>query len=39
VVLEVGRGDKSIYVKLPNRRIELSMISGAVEASAQNNSN
>ena len=33
VVLEVGRGDKSVYVKLPNRRIELSMISGAVEAS------
>ena len=34
VVLEVGHGDKSVYMKLPSRRIELSMISGAVEASA-----
>ncbi|HWC19958.1 MAG TPA: RDD family protein [Terriglobales bacterium] len=33
VMLEVGRGDKSVYMKLPNRRIELSMVSGAVEAS------
>jgi uncharacterized RDD family membrane protein YckC len=35
IVLLLGRGDKSVYVKGQNHRIELSMSSGTVEATAQ----
>jgi uncharacterized RDD family membrane protein YckC len=35
VVFELGRSDKSVYIKGPNHRVELSMTSGTVEASAQ----
>ncbi len=35
VVIELGRGDKSFYVKTPNHRIELSMANGTIEANAR----
>ena len=35
VVVEIGRGEKSIYMKTPNHRIELSMANGTVEANAR----
>ena len=35
VVVELGRGDKSIHLRTPNHRIELSMADGTVEANAR----
>ena len=35
IVVELGRGDKSIHVKTPNHRIEVSMADGTVEANAR----
>jgi hypothetical protein len=35
VVVELGRGDKSVHLRTPNHRIELSMADGTVEANAR----
>lgn len=35
VVVELGRGDKSFYVKTPNHRIEVSMANGTIEANSR----
>ncbi len=35
IVVELGRGDKSIHVRTPNHRIEVSMGDGTVEANAR----
>ena len=35
VVVELGRGDKSVHLKTPSHRIELSMADGIVEANAR----
>jgi uncharacterized RDD family membrane protein YckC len=35
VIVELGRGDKSVHVRTPNHRIEVSMADGVVEANAR----